>query len=489
MVEYCKIVTKRRTHEDDIVTFLCKQLIMLRTLNISGCNISDKGKELIVAVLAKTILLENIDMSNINLNTVRVTAVIRHLKNITSVKSLKLSSNAISEEAANDLADFICNNPLLEKLNLSHNSISTGVLRIAISLSNINSIKSLDISRNYITADFIEGIVSALAQCLTLEELNLSHNSLTFTGIVKVAEGLRGHRNLQNLDLSNNLILFHSEGEFLVDLILSTNQSLVYLNISGRNIRPRFSNDHLFPPPDTKLASTRFLLQNLYLSRLPSFDMFTFNSDVMDIPDKFIEATEEICPVPDQNITSYYVDHDGGTFYNQDHDFAVVVPPGAISQGDCVEIKTTASEFGPYQFPNEYHPVSNFFWTSSNYTFKIPVYLIISHYVVLKNISDIDSLCVLHSCIHDLSVTSEGKLIMKEILRGFYFDREIRYCVVSTQHFCSFSVHDRSRGSLSKQFRVYCYDYVCSDEDAGEQYITEVCFCPNRCDCCEVANV
>ena len=475
-------VGNRKTHEDDIFASL-----KLKTLHIHGYNIGDKGKELIVAVLSKTILLENFNISNCNLNTINATEIVRALKNVSSMKSFNLSSNAICKEAASNIVQFISNNPKLEELNLSDNEISTGVLHIAVSLSN-KFIRSLDISKNCITADYIEGIVSALAQCPSLEDLNMSNNLLTFTGIVKVAEGLRGNRSLQTLNLNNNLTSFHSEGEFLVDVILSTNQSLVYLNICGRNIRPRFTYNHFFPPPGTELTSARFLLQKLYqLSLSPSFDMLTFKNTAMNRPDEFIKVTEEICPIVDHNIVSYYVDHDGGTFYNQDHDFAIVIPPGAVSQGECVEIIATASFLGPYQFPDECNPVSSFFWVSSNYTFKIPVYLIMSHYAVIKNVNDINSLCVLQVCKYDLSsTTKEKKLMMKEILNGVYFDYKIRYCIAATTHFCSFGVQEKTKGNLSKRFKILCYDYRHHDEDAGEQYITEVCFYPNNCSCSKV---
>ena len=490
MAEYSRTaVGNRKTHEDEIFASLFNQLTTLKTLDVHGCNISDKGKQLIMTVLSKAILLENFNISNSNLNTIKATEIVRVLKNVSSVKSLDLSSNAICEEAASDIAQFISNNPLLEELNLSDNKISTGILHIAVALS-IKFIKSLDISKNCITDDYIEGIVSALAQCPSLEDLNMSNNLLTFTGIVKVAEGLRGHRYLQKFNLNNNLTSFHSEGEFIVDVILSINQSLVYLNICGRNIRPRFINGHFFPPPGTELTSARFLLQNLYLSRSPSFDMRTFKSTPMDMPDKFIKATEESCPIFDQNIALYYVDHNGGTIYNQDHDFAIIVPPGAVSQNEIVEIKATASFFGAYQFPNECHPVSSFFTISSDYTFKIPVYLIISHYAIIKNVKDLNSLCVLQApaYMQNLSIKNNEKPEMKEVLNGVYFDRVIRYCLLAIQHFCVFSAHDKSNGTLSKKFNLLCYDYEYIHHDK-EAYITEVCFCPDNCECSEVRSI
>ena len=429
VIKNCQVL---KTHEANITDFLCNQLAKLKTLSVHGCIISNKATELIKVLLMKTTLLANFNMS---------------------------SGKLITTKAAELISVF--------------------------ALSETTSIKSLNISRNWIIDYHIEDLVSAVARCQSLEELNISHNLLTFTSVIKIAEGLRGHCNLRKLNLSNNLTSFNSEGEFLVDVILSANQSLVYLNICGRNIRPRFSNDHLLHPPNTEVLSNRFPLQNLYLSRLPTFDMFTFESMVTDMPSKFIEARKECCPFTGQYIVSYYVDHDGGTFYNQDHDFAIVVPPGAVLQGDCVEIRATASLFGPFQFPSGHNPVSSFFWASSDYDFKIPVYFIMSHYAVIKNINDITSLCVLQTCAHDLG-TSKRKPIMTEVLNGVYFDCKLRYCVLKTQHFCSFSAQERSEISLSKRFKVYCYEYTHPGENNCELYFFEVCFCPDNCDCSKV---
>ena len=245
----------------------------------------------------------------------------------------------------------------------------------------------------------------------------------------------------------------------------------------GRNIRPRFIDNHLYPPLSNEVA--KFPLQNLYLSRFFSIDTFAFDEPITDLPIKFIKATEG-CPILDQTTVSYYVDHDGGTFYNQDHDFAIVIPPGAILQGDCVEIQATASHFGPYEFSNEYHLISSFFWVSASYTFTIPVYLIMSHYAVIKSIEDIDNLCVLQACIYDLTVTSKGKLVMKEISNGIYFDYDIRYCVLAVDHFCSYCLQKKLK-SIPDIFSSFYYTY-----DDDEAYIGEVCFCPWNRDCKQV---
>jgi len=146
------------------------------------------------------------------------------------------------------------------------------------------------------------------------------------------------------------MVSLSSACEFIVDVILSVNQTLVDLNVCGRNIRPRFVDDYL-SPPNNESSSNGFDLQNLYLLQHFPSNYYAYN--------KLIKVTE-ICPISKEDVVSYYVDHKGGSFYHHCN-FAIFVPPGAVSQGECVEIQATASHFGPYHVPDGFYPVSNFF--------------------------------------------------------------------------------------------------------------------------------
>ena len=174
---------------------------------------------------------------------------------------------------------------------------------------------------------------------------------------------------------------------------------------------------------------------------------------------------------------SYYVDYNGGTFYCHHHNFGVVVPPGAVSQGDYVEIQVTANHFGPYEIPNKFYPISSFFWLSANYTFKFPVYIIMNHYAKIRSLEDINHLYVLQTSACDSTV--DGKpLLMSAVPDGAYFDFEISYCVVETNHFCSFC-----QVKNDTNIPEYLVASFCTYED-----IAEVCFCPPSSECKKVTN-
>ena len=336
----------------------------------------------------------------------------------------------------------------------------------------------LDISNNSITPDIANDLAMSLSVCIHLKVLNISNNSLTFNCILEVAQVLRNHRNLQTVNLSNNVKSFVSEVEVLVDIILSTNSSLTDLNVCGRNIRPRFSGDYLSPPSDCKENSNRFLLHNLYLSQFVSMDELVFEDKSVYTPPNFKKVTEE-CPIQGEDIISYYVNHNGGTFYNQNHDFAIVVPPSAVLQGDIVEIQATASYkcTKRYQFPDGYFPVSSIFWFSANYKFEIPVYLVMGHYASSKNLK---GLHFMQACIRDLTVSDDGKLVMKEAEDKIYVDNKIGYYLFVTDHYCSVCLQ-KSIKKLPNRFSALFYTY--GDEDV---FIADLCFIPSNSNCRKV---
>ena len=453
-----------------IPELLIQQLRLLTTLNVSGCNITDQGVDMIATVLMETVSLTELDLSNTMLNSLRAIKIIGVLKNMSSLKVFNINNNDIDDGAINSIKTVISSTVQIEKINLSHNKLSyTGILNVASALS--SSIRIVDISSNSIAADNITDLATALSQYPLLQELNISQNLLTLTNVLTVAWALRCHPTLQTLDLSNNNISFSSACEFIVDVILSVNETLVNLNVCGRNIRPRYIEDYL-SPPSSKNDSITFRLQDLYSSQRPSLEVQT----------NFFKVTEN-CPISNEDIISYYVDCLGGVFYNQYHNFAIVVPPGAVSQGDCVEIQATAKYYGPFIIPYRFYPISSYFWISANYEFKSQVYFIVNHYAKIRSLEDINCLHVLHKCAQDPNAVN-GDLMMSEITDGVYFDIEIGYCVLATNHFCSFCQVKSLK--LIPEYLLACYcTYEESYDDQGS-LIAEVCFCPSNSECKQV---
>ena len=470
-----------KKHEANMAELISNQLALLTKLDVSGCNITDQGKEVITEILLGATSLIVLNFAYAKLNTTVAIKIFTALKKIDSLQILRLNNNSIDDEAADSIATVINNNHQLEKLNISCNKFSaSGLPAVIQSLSVSKNIKVLDISSNfkdYSSSDEIEYISTTLAKCLALQVLNISNNFLTFTNILKVAQAFKSHPNLKTLNMSNNIVSYFMECEFLIDMILSVNHLLVNVNVCGRNIRPRFNDDCLFCPLNCHERSNRFILQNLYFSR---YTLLNKHTQVTSAGTQAQSDFEEKVFVSSGDVVSYYVDHNGGTFCNQDHDFAIVIPPDAVSQGDCIQIQATASRFSQYKLPNGYDPISSYFWISAYYTFRIPVYVIMSHYAKIRSLEDINNLCVLHTCDHD--VTSEEELVMEEVSSGVYFDHDISYCVFATDHFCSICL-GKTNKSIPGKFLASLYTHNTINEQ-----VAEVCFCLATCDCTEVHN-
>ena len=451
---------------------LIERVRVITALNFSGCNITDQGADVIVAVLMETVSLVKLDLSNAMLNSLKASKITEAVKNISSLKILNIMNNDIDDEATGSIATAISSNSFIENINLSHNRLSYGgVLNVINALS--ESIKIFDISNNFIKSDNVVDLATTLSKCPVLQELNISQNLLTLNNVLTIAQFFRHHSALQTLNLNNNAFAFPSACEFLIDVILSVNQTLVHLNVCGRNIRPRHIKDDLSPPSSNN--STTFTLQNLYLLQHSS----------IDIPTNFVKVTET-CPIYNKDIISYHVDHLGGVFYNQYHNFAIIIPPGAVSQGDCVEIQATANYFGPYIIPNGFYLISSLFWISADYKFKAPVYIIMNHYAKIRSLEDINYLHVLHKCTQDPNTVNDD-LTMSTITDGVYFDIEIGYCVLATNHFCSYCQAKSVKHIPEYLLACYCsYDEYTSDESTSESHIAEVCFCPSNSECKKV---
>ena len=454
-----------------ITTLLVEQLRLLSTLNISGYNITDQGAAMIAAILMETVSLTKLDLSNTMLDSFKATTVISILKDNSSLKVFNISHNDIDDGATDSITAVISNNSLLEIINLSSNKLSyAAIAKIASTLSEKSNLTAVDISNTFTAPDNTTELATALSKCTTLQELNISYNSLGFTNVLAMAQAFRYHTSLEKLNLSSNNVL-SCACEFIVDVILSVNQKLSNLNVCGRNIRPRYLNNSL-SASNSKNNPTIFTLQALMSLQHTSFSL--------DKQTKFIKV-EETCPIPTDDVISYYVDHDGGEFYNQYHNYAVVIPPGAVAKGDCVEVQGTANYFGLYKMPDRFYPISSHYWVSANYVFKSPVYLIMNHYAKIRSVEDIDSLHVLHKCAQDATDRNDD-LMMSTISNGVYFDNEIRYCVLATDHFCSYC-----QAKSVKHIPEYLTACYCSYKESSSGSLTaEVSFCPSTSECRKV---
>ena len=109
-----------------------------------------------------------------------------------------------------------------------------------------------------------------------------------------------------------------------------------------------------------------------------------------------------------------------------------------------------------------------------------------NHYAKIRNLDDINKLHVLQSsaCHYD---SNDSCLVMSTFPDGgkVSFDYEIGYCVLATNHFCSFC-QTKSVKHIPEYLLACYYTY---NEPSSGSLIAEVCFCPSSSDCRKVKHL
>ena len=119
--------------------------------------------------------LQELDLSNINLQTEGAIKLFEELGNISTLTKFDVSENCINPLAASNLGKFLLKNYELQELNLSHNDLQVAGIKTILSEIKISKLTTLNISANNVN---LCETVEVLTCAANLTELNLSYNKL-----------------------------------------------------------------------------------------------------------------------------------------------------------------------------------------------------------------------------------------------------------------------------------------------------------------------
>ena len=328
----------------------------------------------------------------------------------------------------------------------------------------------------------------------TLTMLDLSQSHMELTVMIQIAKSLCHNTKLRQLNIYGNVETFSSEVEFIIDVIMSAKTNLLELIVNDTNLRPRLKNYSKILTGADDVES--FSLQHLYIANkfplyLSNHYIFKENYVKRLDGDKKSEEVRETCPFDHAEIFIHYVDYKGGIYYYKDHDVALFIPPGAILQDDYVEINVSTSFHAPFNVPLNYSRISSYVWIGANYDFKIPVYLVINHFLDIKSIGHNRKLTAFEACKLHRIMNSDETVVMQEIATS-YFDADLQYCVISTCHFCTYCL-----AKLKKQddnfvieknlFHARYFTYQEEEFQNNVSYVAEICCMYRNINCYQVS--
>ncbi|XP_065913984.1 protein NLRC5-like isoform X2 [Dysidea avara] len=183
-----------------------QHLSTLVTLDLSYNNITSESSDGIAAVINSNQLLEEFWLDGNHFQASGILKITYALRKLSTLKLLSLSSNEITEDAAEGISMVINSNVFLETLMLGNNHLqSSGVLKLAKTLRNLKHIKTLDLFNNHITKQSANELGVIFKNCTNLQVLHLGSNALE-TGVLTIVNAMRSICTLRVLTLSNNNI-------------------------------------------------------------------------------------------------------------------------------------------------------------------------------------------------------------------------------------------------------------------------------------------
>ena len=204
----------------------------LREINLSDCRISEEGGKAIGDALMVNRSLQVLDLHDNPISTGMV-HIAESLKHNHSLLEINLGRCRISEEGGKAIGDALMVNRSLQVLKLCGNPISVGVVHIAESLKRNHSLLEINLGNCGITEKGGKGTGDALMVNRSLQVLNLCDNPIS-TGVVHIAESLKHNHSLLEINLRRCRI--SQEGGKAIGDALMVNRSLQVLDLHGNPI-------------------------------------------------------------------------------------------------------------------------------------------------------------------------------------------------------------------------------------------------------------
>ena len=214
------------------ITKALKHITSLTSLDFGNNNISKEAADELALAIRSNKHLTELHMYNCNLKSSAV-VILQSLSNVSTIKLLNVNDNQMPPQAAKTLASVIMCNTRLEKLYLRDSNLSEGILEVAKALQHITSLKSLDLSKNNISNEVSVELAVAIKSNKHLEELWMLDCNLRSSATV-ILQSLSTISSLKFLNVSDNQVT-EEAGEALASVILH-NTGLKELYLRNNNL-------------------------------------------------------------------------------------------------------------------------------------------------------------------------------------------------------------------------------------------------------------
>ena len=202
---------------------------------------ADVSASIFTEVIMSNCFLECLDISECKLSDLQVASIAKALSNISTLKHFNLGHNEIiADSTADKVASVFANTLSLHSVNLSNCHLQeSGIIILADALAKLTSLVSINMSKNSVTDNCVQNVAAAVENNSLLEKLILSHCfpysadlqcRTNEEGIYVILVSLTTLTCLTHLDLHSCYV--NDKASKLLPVVISGNKSLSYLDLA-----------------------------------------------------------------------------------------------------------------------------------------------------------------------------------------------------------------------------------------------------------------
>ena len=207
----------------------------LKKVYINNNNITDEAAGVIADVILCNSNLVEFDIGASNLQALGAKKIAKALQKISSLKKLYISNNNITDIVADDIVAIIsCNK--IQELDVSKNNLkAAGIIKLAQALQIISTLTSLYINNNKVTDEAADDIAAAISCNPRLEEFDIGENRIQDKGAIRLAKSLQQISTLRKLFIDHNIITDEAADDFVA--VIHHNSHLKEFRINGNKLQ------------------------------------------------------------------------------------------------------------------------------------------------------------------------------------------------------------------------------------------------------------
>ena len=154
-----------------------KCISSLKSIDIRSNEITDKNLFALELVLQNNHGLKEINFSDICINEMAYSTSLRRLTQLTTLK-LSRALIGMSKKVVANLSEIIANNVGLEYFDISGNQIGDSISKIFEAMQHHKSLKMLNVSSNQLSGAAFKSLFTVLENNVSLQDIDLSNNQL-----------------------------------------------------------------------------------------------------------------------------------------------------------------------------------------------------------------------------------------------------------------------------------------------------------------------